>query len=105
MGMVSRTCLSRKKLRFNEEKILEDDLTFVMQEFAAENKFEVKAYKMASEHEQERFALDCSLLEIHFFSRFLRNPRIVRIGLIQNSIAEDTSAPILQQYKALGQSV
>lgn len=52
-------------------------------ESAKEGSFEIKAFKFAAAREQ------------------LRSPRIVRIGLIQNAIGTHTSAPVLEQYKAI----
>jgi beta-ureidopropionase len=51
--------------------------------YASESGFEVKGYKMACAPEQ------------------VRKERIVRIGLIQNSIVEETTAPVLDQYQAI----
>ena len=52
-------------------------------EHAKETTFEVKAFKFSAAREQ------------------LRAPRIVRIGLIQHSISASTTAPVLEQYKAI----
>eukprot|EP00008_Paramoeba_atlantica_P003907 CAMPEP_0201490660 /NCGR_PEP_ID=MMETSP0151_2-20130828/26897_1 /ASSEMBLY_ACC=CAM_ASM_000257 /TAXON_ID=200890 /ORGANISM="Paramoeba atlantica, Strain 621/1 / CCAP 1560/9" /LENGTH=388 /DNA_ID=CAMNT_0047876699 /DNA_START=43 /DNA_END=1209 /DNA_ORIENTATION=+ len=53
------------------------------EDFAKANDFELKAYKMNADKEQ------------------MRKERIVRIGLIQNSIVADTSLPVFEQYKAI----
>lgn len=52
-------------------------------EQAKEAAFELKAFKFSAAREQ------------------LRAPRVVRIGLIQHSIAAPTTAPVLEQYKAI----
>lgn len=52
-------------------------------EQAKEAAFELKAFKFSAAREQ------------------LRAPRVVRIGLIQHSIAAATTAPVLEQYKAI----
>lgn len=52
-------------------------------EQAKEGPFEVKAFKFSAAREQ------------------LRAPRVVRIGLIQHSIGASTTAPVLEQYKAI----
>lgn len=51
------------------------------QKFADKNNFEVKAYKFKASKEQ------------------LRDPRIVRIGLIQNCIHKPTTDPVLVQVR------
>ena len=50
-------------------------------ELSKENDFEIKAYKFSSDVEQ------------------LRDPRIVRIGLIQNSVVKPTTEPYKDQVK------
>jgi len=50
---------------------------------AEKENFEIKAFKFTASKEQ------------------LRNERIVRIGLIQNSIVKSTTYPILEQYQAI----
>lgn len=50
---------------------------------AAENNFEIKSYGFSAQPEN------------------LRQPRIVKIGAVQNSIAASTSAPINQQRDAI----
>ena len=52
-------------------------------EHAKESSYELKAFKFSAAREQ------------------LRGPRIVRIGLIQHSIGAPTTAPVLEQYKAI----
>jgi beta-ureidopropionase len=54
---------------------------------AGEHNFEVAAYQFSAAKEQ------------------LRQPRIVRIGLIQNSIAAPTTAPIKDQYLGIQEKV
>eukprot|EP01098_Paradermamoeba_levis_P017156 TRINITY_DN967_c0_g1_i1.p1 TRINITY_DN967_c0_g1~~TRINITY_DN967_c0_g1_i1.p1 ORF type:complete len:390 (-),score=112.62 TRINITY_DN967_c0_g1_i1:60-1229(-) len=59
------------------------DIPEAIQKTAQSLNFEVKAYKFPANAESTR------------------KPKIVRVGLIQNSIGAPTTAPIMEQYKAI----
>lgn len=70
--------------RLNCMRFMENPELFV---FANERNFELKGFYIDAQNEQ------------------LRKPRRVKIGVIQNSIKEPTTAPVLEQIKALHERV
>jgi len=63
------------------------DIPEEVSELAKANNFQVQGYKVPCPTEQ------------------LREPRIVRVGVIQNSIVKPTTAPLLEQYMAIQDKV
>lgn len=63
------------------------NIPFDVQKYADERDFEVAAYRFTAAPEQRR------------------NPRIVRVGVIQNQILKPTTDPVLEQYEALADRI
>ena len=86
-GLPKETIPHVWRILFGGEKQESLDIPKSVTEKSVENNFEVKTYKIECPKEQ------------------LRSARIVRVGVIQNTIVKPTTDPVLEQYLAIQDKV